>query len=269
VRRLRVVSLLLALTTLITVAGCGQLFEKPRVRVRSVNVTSLSFAGVGFDIVFAVENPNVIGVDLAKLDYQLDIDGHRFAQGRGNHPLHVPAQGTGQLTLPVSFKFVDLTQALASLFTKRTVPFSIATRLGFGTPIGVITIPLSHQGTLPVPQLPSISVGAAQVGSVSLSGATLALTLHLRNNNSFALPLGPLDYALKINGTPLVSASTQPTQLAAGGTLPLVISTHLDFLRLGMSVLRAVQSRSATLALDGTFDLKGYAMPVHLQTTLR
>ena len=257
------------LLSLCTLAGCGPLFEKPRVRVRSVNVTSLSFAGVGFDVVFSVENPNVIGVDLAKLAYQLTVDGHPFAQGAGNHPLHVPPQGTGQLTLPVSFKFVDLTQALASLFTKKTVPFSIATRLGFGTPIGVIEIPLSHQGTLPVPQLPSISVGAAQVGSVSLSGATLSLTLHLRNNNTFALPLGPLRYALQINGAPLLNATTQPTQLAPGGTLPLVISTHLDFLRLGMSVLRAVQSRSATIALDGTFDLKGYSMPVHLQTTLR
>lgn len=261
--------LLISIVLLATVAGCGPLFEKPRVRVRGVTVTSVSFAGVGFDVLFDVQNPNVIGVDLAKLAYQLTVDGHAFVQGAGNHPLHVPAQGTGQLTLPVSFKFVDLTQALVSLFTKKTVPFSIATRLGFGTPIGVIEIPLSHQGTLPVPQLPSISLGGAQVGGVDLSGANLSVTLHVRNNNTFALPLGPLNYALQINGTPLVSAVTRPTQLAAGGTLPLVISAHLDFLRLGMSIMRAVQSRSATIALNGTFDLKGYQMPVHLQTTLR
>ena len=46
--------------------------------------------------------------------------------------------------------------------------------------------------------------------------------------------------------------------------MPLTISAHIDFLRVGLGVLRAIQSRSATVALDGSFDLLGYAMPVHL-----
>lgn len=250
-------------------AGCDQLFSKPTVTVERVELVAVSFTGISANLIFRIENHNAIGLDLAKLVYQLTVDNHRFVQGAANHPLHVPAQGVGQLTLPVSFKFVELAEALASIFQKRDVPYTIATQLGFGTPLGVLTVPISHAGTLPVPQLPSLSIGDAAVGDVSVSGAALSVTIGVRNNNSFALPVGALQYALSIDGAPILSASTAPAQLAAGATLPLTIGAHLDFVRVGMGILRAVQSRSATLALDGNFDLLGYSMPVHVAHALR
>ena len=250
-------------------AGCDQLFTKPTVTVQRVDITSLSFQGIGANIVFRIENHNAIGIDLAKLVYQLTVDNHPFVQGAANNPLHVPAAGVGQLTLPVSFKFIELAEALASIFTKLQVPFTITTQLGFGTPLGVLTVPLSHSGTMPVPQLPALSIGDAAVGGINLSGASLSVTIDVHNRNSFALPVGALAYGLTINGAPIVSASTAPTQLAAGATLPLTISARLDFLRVGMGVVRAIQSRSATVALDGNFDLLGYSMPVHLAHAIR
>ena len=161
----------------------------------------------------------------------------------------------------MSFKFTELAQALVSIFQKRQVPYTIATQLGFGTPLGVLTVPISHSGTLPVPQLPSISIGNATVGGVNLSGASVSITLAVRNNNSFALPVGALSYALSVNGASILSAATPPAQLAPNGTLPLPIAAHLDFVRVGMGVLRAIQSRSATVALDGKFDRLGDARP--------
>jgi LEA14-like dessication related protein len=253
----------------IALAGCNQLFEKPRVSVRRVDVTSVSFTGVSANIVFAVDNPNLIGIDLARLGYQLTVDGHPFVQGAGEHTLHVPPQGTGELQLPVSIKFLDLAEALQSLFTKRQVPFTIATQLGFGTPIGVLDVPISYAGTFPVPQLPTLALGNATVGSAGIEGANLSLTIQVRNPNPFPLPVGALHYALSVSGVNLLDASTPPQRLAANGTIPLVLGAHLDYLRAGLGIVRAIQSRSATVSLDGSFDLLGYTMPVHLQTTLR
>jgi LEA14-like dessication related protein len=267
--RVRLPSLAFLVAATIFTASCDQLFTKPTVSVERVDITALSFQGIGANIVFRIENHNALGIDLAKLVYQLTVDNHPFVQGAANNPLHVPAAGVGQLTLPVSFKFTELAQALASIFTKLQVPFTIKTELGFGTPLGVLTVPLSHSGTMPVPQLPSLSIGDAAVGGIDVAGASLSVTIAVRNNNSFVLPVGPLAYALTINGAPILSASTAPTQLAAGGTLPIKIGARLDFLRVGIGVLRAVQSRSANLAVDGNFDLLGYSMPVHLQRTLR
>jgi LEA14-like dessication related protein len=267
--RVRALCLAFLVATAIPIAGCDQLFSKPMVSVERVDLTAVSFQGISANVVFKIENHNAIGIDLAKLVYQLTVDNHPFVQGAANNPLHVPAQGVGQLTLPVSFKFIELAEALASLFTKRQVPYTIATQLGFGTPLGVLTVPISHTGTMPVPQLPSLSIGDAAVGGLNVSGATLSVTIAVHNNNTFALPVGALQYALSINGASLLSATTPPAQLAASGTMPLTISAHIDFLRVGLGILRAIQSRSATVALDGSFDLLGYAMPVHLSHAIR
>jgi LEA14-like dessication related protein len=267
--RVRLPSLVFLVAAVIFTAGCDQLFSKPTVTVQRVDITAVSFQGISANVVFRIENHNAIGIDLAKLVYQLTVDNHPFVQGAANNPLHVPAAGVGQLTLPVSFKFIELAEALASIFTKLQVPFTITTELGFGTPLGVLSVPLSHSGTMPVPQLPALSIGDAAVGGVGISGASLSVTIAVHNRNNFALPVGPLAYSLTINGAPILSASTAPTQLAAGGTLPITINAHLDFLRVGMGILRAVQSRSATVALDGNFDLVGYSMPVHLSHAIR
>ncbi len=268
-KRVRALLTAVAVAASLASAGCDQLFTKPTVSIRRVDVTSLSFSGIGVSFVFAVENHNVIGIDLARLAYQLTVDNHPFVEGAGNNPLHVPANGVGELTLPVSFKFTELAEALASIFTKRQVPFTIRTRLGFGTPLGVLDVPLSHSGTLPVPQLPTLSIANAGVGGIDASGAGLSVTINVHNNNEMALPVGALSYALSINGAPIVQAATPPTHLPAGATLPLTISARLDFFRVGMGIFRAVESRSATIALDGSFDLAGYAMPVHLSQALR
>jgi LEA14-like dessication related protein len=259
----------LIFSLLCSLAGCWPLFDKPRVHVSRVTVTSVTFSALAADVIFAVDNPNAIGIDLATLQYQLTVDNHPFVAGSSDRALHVPAAGTSELAMPVSFKFVELAEALTSLFTKKTVPFTLSTRLGFGTPLGVLTVPIDHAGTLPVPQLPSIGIANAAVGGVNLSGARVTLTLALRNHNAFALPLGPLRYALTVDGTPVVSAATAPTLLAPNASLPVVLSAELDFARVGMGILRAVRAGAATLALDGSFDLGGYAMPVHLQTALR
>jgi LEA14-like dessication related protein len=265
VRPQLVASLVLALWS----CGCGPLFDKPRVSVRRVDITNVSFTGVSANVVFAVDNPNIIGIDLARLAYQLTVDGHAFVQGAGDHTLHVPANGTGELQLPISVRFVELAQSLAALFTKKQVPYTIATQLGFGTPLGVLDVPINHAGTLPVPQLPLLSLGPATVGNAGFSGATLSLTIDVLNPNPFPLPVGALRYALVINGVTLADAATPPQRLGAGATLPLVLSAHLDVARLGFGVMRIVEARAATVALDGSFDLVGYTMPVHLQTTLR
>jgi LEA14-like dessication related protein len=267
--RVRIVALAFLVAVIIPTSGCDQLFNKPTVRVERVDMTGISFRGIAANVVFQVENHNAIGIDLAKLVYQLTVDHHPFVQGSANNALHVPANGVGQLTLPVSFQFAELAEAIASIIQKRQVGYTIATQLGFGTPLGVLTVPISYSGTLPVPQLPTISIGNAAVGAVDLSGASLSVTLAVRNPNAFALPVGALSYALSVSGVSIASASTPPAQLAAGGTLPLTLTAHVDFLRAGVGVLRAIQSRSATIALDGSFDLLGYTMPIHLSRALR
>jgi LEA14-like dessication related protein len=259
----------LALVLLVTIAGCGELFQKPSVSVKRVDVTSVTFAGLSFDLVFNVVNPNVIGMDLASLSYRLNVDNHQFVAGGANRPLHVPAQGTGELHLPVSFKYVDLAEALVSLFQKAIVPYSIAVTLGFGTPIGVLQVPIAHNGTFPVPRIPDISMARAAVGRVSATGADVQIALHMHNGNPFAVPVSNLNYSLTLEGAPLATAGTGPMQLAPGASQEVPINAHANFLQAGLGVLRAIESRSARIALQGTLDLAGFTVPVNVAGTIQ
>lgn len=260
---------LFVLALMFVVAGCGQLFEKPRVSVKRVDLTSVSFQGISFDVVFNVENPNVIGLDLAQLSYQLTVDNHPFVAGGANRALHVPAQGVGELHLPVSFRFLDLAEALASLFQKAIVPYSISTTLGFGTPVGVVNVPIAHAGTFPVPRIPTINIARAAVGSVSAGGADVSIALQLHNPNAFVLPISNMNYRVTLDGAAIASAGTGPLSLAAGATQQLAVNAHADFVQAGLGLLRAIQSRSASVALDGTLDLAGFSVPIHMGTKLQ
>lgn len=251
------------------VAGCGPLFEKPSVSVKRVDVTSINFGGIGFEIVFDVVNPNVIGLDLAKLTYQLKVDNHQFVAGAINRPLHVPPQGTGELHVPVAFRFVELAEALVSLFEKPVLPYSIAVTLGFASPVGVIGIPISHAGTFPVPRIPDVAISRAAVGNVSASGAEVSLGLKLHNGNAFAVPLSNLSYRILVENAPVATAATGPISLGPNARLELPITARADFLQAGLGILRALESRSASIALDGTLDLGGFTIPVHVGTRLQ
>ncbi|HEY7957793.1 MAG: LEA type 2 family protein [Polyangia bacterium] len=268
-RRLLFLALLLPLG--LSLGGCallGDLVQRPSVSLRRVDVTSVSFQGIAVNFVLAVNNPNPIGVDLARLVYQITVDGHQFADGHTNSAAHVPAQGTGEVVIPVGIKFVDFAQSLASLFTKQKVPYTLATKLGFGTPAGVLEIPLSTSGTLPVPRLPDVHIASARLGEVGLTGATFNLLLGVHNPNTFAVPLGALSYRVTVAGSPVIASSAPGGQLAAGASNPLQISAHLDFLALGMGVARAIQSGGAEVALDGALQVGGYSMPLRLTTRL-
>ncbi len=250
-------------------AGCGPLFQKPSASVKRVDITHVDFGGISFDIVFSVYNPNIIGLDLATLQYQLTVDNHRFVAGSTNRALHVPAEGTGELHVPLSFRFVELAEALVSLFQKPVVPYTIATTLGFGTPLGVINVPISHSGSFPVPRIPTVSLASAAVGNVNMRGADVEVLIRMQNTNSFASPINGLDYSLTLEGAPIASAGTGPVNLPPMASHDVPVRAHADFLQAGLGILRAVEARSATVALQGNLVLAGFTIPVNVSTRIQ
>ena len=251
--------------------GCASLaglVEKPKVTLHSVEVTSASFEGLSANFAFDVDNPNPIGVDLSRLDYQLTIDGHQLAEGHGNQTLSVPSNGHGTMVLPVSVRFVELGQAVASMMTKQTVPYTIKATLGFSTPMGTVDIPVESSGTFPVPQLPRPQLMGAQLSDLSLGGVTLRVNLAFVNPNAFALPVGGLGWRVSVEGADVASGSSPAMQLPPSGTQPVSLDVRIDFLRAGAAVASALRSGSATVAVDGQLDMGIFKMPVNLRQGL-
>ena len=90
-------------------------FQKPTLAYKSAALTDVSLSGATLNIVTTVDNPNGVALSLAELDYRLSIDGHPVATGKPPEGLEIPAHGSADVTLPATFQFADLGQAVATL----------------------------------------------------------------------------------------------------------------------------------------------------------
>jgi LEA14-like dessication related protein len=246
-------------------SGCatlGGLVEKPKVTLTNVEITQASFQGLDAIFQFAVENPNAIGIDLARLDYRLTIDGQKVIEGHGDKPLQVPAHGNGTLALPVSIQFYELGRAVAAVLTRPELPYAIKATLGFNSPIGTIEVPIEQSGTFPVPRVPQFSLRGARLEGLSLGGVTVHVELGAKNPNSFELPTGAFDYRVRVEGTEVASGATSPGKLAPGETQPVLLACRIEFLRTGVAVAEALGSGAANVAVEGQLDLGAFKVPV-------
>ena len=232
--------------------GCDQLFSKPSVSVERVDLTASASKE---------SPPNRFPDREPQRDRhrsrQARLSAHRrqssIRSRRGEQSAAVPAQGVGHLTLPVSFKFTELAEALASLLpsakcrtrsrlSSASARRSACSRFRFRTRARCrcCSCRRCRSATPPSAARPS--------------GASLSVTVNVHNNNSFALPVGGLQYASRSTAR---SCSPPDAADAARGERhdAAGVSAHVDFLRVGLGILRAIQSRSPTVALDGSFDL--------------
>ena len=141
-------------------SGCDTLnslmqYEKP-----TANLTGVSFGEVSLkeaQLLFNVEikNPYALDLPLLNVDYDLQSDGLPLLNGKADLASAIPAKSSKVVTLPVSFKYLDLLNAVASLKDVRPgsqIPYTAKVGLGIDSPVaGNIRLPLNKEGTLNIP----------------------------------------------------------------------------------------------------------------------
>jgi LEA14-like dessication related protein len=97
------------------------------------------------------------------------------------------------------------------------------------TPLGVLDVPLSHAGRLPVPRLPEVRLTGARLGASSLTELTLDLSLRLANPNRFPLAGGRLTFDVLVAGV-VVAEGREVTVGAIGphGEAPVTLPLRLS-----------------------------------------
>ncbi len=265
-----------AVLGLVSLSGCAFLtalladvISRPTLHFERAELKNISFDGLTLGLHWRVDNPNDVGIKLASIGYGLTIDGHALARGENNRGLELAPNGSSQVELPLSVRFVDLGQALAALYQKREVPWGADGHFGFGTPAGVIKVPFQTQGKLPVPRLPRLHLAGARVTNLTLTGATLQVDVDVANQNNFPLPLGALDYRLQAAGRQVATGQTRPPSVAASQTGRITIPVRIDFARAGRALYDALRSGEVDLALDGTLGAGPLKMPVQLRRRVR
>jgi LEA14-like dessication related protein len=226
----------LALAWLSSCASLKQLTEKaiaqPKITFKSATLENATLASARFNLAFSVENPNPVGLSLAEVKYALSVEDKPVVAGAPPLGLRIPANGVGDLNFPASLNFAEFASALEAFLRKDAASYQAKGELGIATPVGMLRLPLSHEGPLTV-----------------------------TNRNSYLLLVQRLSGALEISGAPLVNISTEelgPLEPKGSRQISLSLAVRLS----ETAIAAMVRKRATEVRFTGEISSGGVSIPV-------
>jgi len=253
------------------VTGCAGLqdlaraaFQEPRLSFRSASVQALDLDGATLAFTWDVENPNSLGVNVARAAYQIEVEGTRVAAGELPAGLSIPANGKAPLTFPVRVRFRDVPGIVSLLGSgKSELGYRLSGSVGVKTPVGVVDLPMSHADQVRLPALPRFEVDGLRVRSVSFSAVAIDVRLRVENPNAFPLPDGRIDYALALAGTSVARAEGASVgTVPGGGTAVVEIPVRIDVASAGRVAADIARGAEVQVELTGKAQLAGLPVPL-------
>jgi LEA14-like dessication related protein len=263
----------IASALLLALAACAEVgkvigasFERPRLSFLGWEPREADLEGVTLDLRWRIDNPNAVGLRLQSLDYRLDVEGHQAIAGSAGGGIHVPSRGSAPVDLPVRVRYADVPPLVDSLFGREILGWRISGEAALDTPVGPIRIPFSREGQVPAPRPPRISLQGLSVHDLSLGGLTLDVRLAIENPNAFPVPLGALDYSLRLGGAEVVAGASHPlAPLPPAKGAVAVLPVHLSFAAAGAAARRAAAGDPLEVALRGTAAFGALKLPLELR----
>ena len=257
-------------------AGCALLrslassaFEKPTLTFKDARLPSIDFTGAELDLVFLVNNPNSMGIDLAKATYALAVEGKQVVAGAPSNGLQIPAHGSTEVTFPAKVRWNEIAPALEALFAQDQVHYKASGSIGLNTPIGVVDLPLEHEGTFASPKMPVFEIGTPRITGLSLTSAQLSIPLKISNANGFPLPLGGVLGDVSLAGSHVGHVSLpEAAPVPSGAATTLAIPVEVNFLSAGTAAAQAIRTGIAEVKIDATLNAAGASLPFRVAKTV-
>ncbi|MCY2951559.1 MAG: LEA type 2 family protein [Planctomycetota bacterium] len=244
-------------------SGCATMdsllqgIQKPSAKIVGARLSELRMDSVvlGFDV--EVSNPYAVALPLTNVEYSLASGGAAFLTGKAETQGTVPAKATKVFTVPAKVDFAGLLSSVNGITPGAVVPYQAKVTLSADAPgVGVITLPLSKTGELPVPALPSIELSELQWQTLSFDKAQAMLRVKIGNGNQFPAELAKLGMALSLGGHRIGSAEvSKATQFAAGGENTIEIPVAFSPKELGLAAFGLLRGSGSGYRITGAMKL--------------
>jgi len=232
--------------------------KEPKVDFIDAKISGLSFEKIDLLFDLKIFNPNSIGIKLAGLDYDFLLDGNRFIKGNQDKGIEIPSKGEENIQLPLSLAFMDIYQIFQNLRDKGMSNYQIKCGFSFDVPIlGVVRIPVSKSGEVPMVKLPKISFSSLKLDKLTLAGADMKLSLKMDNPNVFSMILDSMQYDFKLNEQSIISGlSNKIININEKSESNIDIPITIDFLKTGAAVFQILNgNKDLNYQLNGNVDL--------------
>lgn len=253
-------------------SGCAYLsqflsaaFKQPSFAFKNMALSDASLNGITLDTVWRLDNPNPVGLSLASIDYALEVEDKQVVSGGPRQGLQIAAQGSSDLHFPAGIRFQDLVGVVQTFLNKDNAKYRASGSLGVQTPIGVIKLPLSAEGTFEVPKIPAIVFGNPRVSNVNFQGATLEFPLTVTNKNSYPLPVAAVVGNIALAGSNIGSISTGNLGAMEGkGNKQVSIPLTVNFISAAGAATKIAQGGQAQVTFNAQLDSGGQKVPINL-----
>lgn len=258
-------------------AGCKQLPDVsdlkrvlPTVRFDTMKIEDLDFRRMEARFVLEVDNPYPVALDLTETSWKLGLAGHPFLDGTNREGTRIEANGTSKVRIPFTMAFADAFAVVGDARGEDELPYVLDATLGFATPLGPVSVPLSDRGELPALHLPKLSLQGLRIDKLDLDEgvARLTLDLDIDTDQGSALSFQTFGYGLSIAGAEVASGNARLGNVAghADVELPVVLSLA----GAGDAVLGVLADQRRTkvkLVADATVGTPFGDVPLHVDET--
>lgn len=118
----------------------------PRVRL----ALPLQASTIDFDFTVGVDNPNSVGLNLARLDFGVLVNGNRLIDSVSSDRISIPARGANDVRLRASVGYnqiPNLWQQIVNVINGDRANYQIQGNAYFDTPLGQMRFPVSVAAT--------------------------------------------------------------------------------------------------------------------------
>ena len=263
----------LTLLALVLLSGCSAaalkvletIDTRPTARVVDTRLEDIGLERLTLGLDVEVTNPFTFDLPLAELVFTLQTGGRAFLDGSTDVGGVVPAGGSRIVPLPIGVDYLGMMEVAERVRPGKVVPYTASLSLQAMVGETPVTVPVRHEGELPIPAVPSIDVQRLEWDQISLDAIRGSLVLGMGNPNEFGFTVAGLDYTLSLAGRRVATASELPAlalEPAARGTLrlPLAVSPQ----EAGLALLDAVRKDTTSFELAGRIHLDTPFGPVEL-----
>jgi LEA14-like dessication related protein len=220
------------------------------------------------DVVFNVKISNPYGVELplATVDYALAARSATFLSGAAPLSGTIPAHGARVVKIPARVVYEAVLDAVTGLRLGQIVPYQADLGLSVQAPgMGVVRVPVSHSGEVPIPNVPMIELVGIEWGDVSLQSAAATLKMKLTNTNEFPVDLKKLAYGVQLDGRDVFSGETAKSlSLGAGEAGEIDIPVKVSAARAGLAIFDMVRKTDTGYTVRGATEVGTPFGPISL-----
>ena len=193
----------------------------PSIAFDGLQVNHVSFQDVDTEFVFAIDNPNPVGIDIDAFSYSLSFADVSWMDGDNPDGLLLGASGESKVSLPTHIVFSELYDMVQAIRGLDHIPFGLAGDFGLKLDSNTIVtensenssesdadvwfLPYDADGDFPALRKPSISLKKLRVKNLSWSEINLDLVMDVDNDHASNLIFNRFSYDLNLGGDSVIS----------------------------------------------------------------